>query len=877
MLFFSRSLYIQIYLFATAYFTNPTEASFRAFLTELAFRQHLSRLSEAQDVDPDEYDDESRSQHSTRLLDHKNTPKQGVLHGHGLSHGHTSASATEAPIVFHFANKASVSLRTPGYHLRSFAVLTFAIASPVEMAIAPVPIPNPAHAHAQPPKPISWNNPSTHGTWFIGAFGKWWLGLEMNMQPRQVRLTAQDDAALRERELARSRGDDVESGSSSRQSEETFASQKASKLNIPRRALTAAPPRTKAALRERLSLQTGSLHKRDAHANTQTPPRPTTPPPLPKSASLPLHAKRVLPPSPDARRAKGENGVHHSPPLLPTTTIPDINTPARARTPSTHDHSPIIADILKQLDAARSATSDLHTQLAEFQDASIRAHGNLQTEVDAARAMKKREDAGRAEVKTRTKVLDDARRQADGSKREAEKKLKAATAARDGATDRIERLEREVEELQRRMTEDSTRAMESRVQADEERNQISETLAVKRDEIKTAEDVVVELNTRAKDLEGKIAEEAARLQKMKEDAEVRRHRHSSVIHTDMSSWPPPLLVSTPSSPRAQLASHQRGPTLEAETACSPPDFSRSSPRPSPLALGGISNILQTTTHPNGNSDVTKIDGSYMPSTQFRPFADSPVSPTSAPTYAGPNPPLSASLIPSSLLHSLEIPRSTIPNSDPIFSRVPAGHSPVLEEQHFPLEDTRVESAMNQFDSQRAVLPPRPPSPVREDKPVISKPRRWFAAGTKEKGLNPDAKVFTLPHGRPLPFGSSSGASTPSTFGSDILYPQSSASETSAPRVSLAGSIFSSLHNPFAPSPAEREALQRALGSGSGNASLERVSSHGSGSGSGSGAGSGGGSHNSSPHWLGEPPQRDAGVSGHRRFFNPWAGTEGGSK
>ena len=133
---------------------------------------------------------------------------------------------TETPIVFHFANKASVSLRTPGYHYRSFAVLTFAIALPVEMAIAPVPIPNPAHAHAQPPKPISWSNPSTHGAWFVGAFGRWWFGLEINIRPRQVRLTAQDDAALRERELVRSRGDDVESGSGSRHAEEAFSSHK---------------------------------------------------------------------------------------------------------------------------------------------------------------------------------------------------------------------------------------------------------------------------------------------------------------------------------------------------------------------------------------------------------------------------------------------------------------------------------------------------------------------------------------------------------------------------------------------------------------------------------------------------------------------------
>ncbi|KAF8493624.1 hypothetical protein JB92DRAFT_2796802 [Gautieria morchelliformis] len=852
-----------------AYFTNPTEASFRAFLTELAFRQHLSRLSEAQDVDPDDYDDDRRPHNGSRLLDQKSTRKHGTPHGYGFSHGNTSASTTETPIVFHFANKASVSLRTPGYQFRSFAVLTFAIASPVEMAIAPVPVPNPAHVHAQPPKPISWSNPSTRGAWFVGAFGKWWLGLEMNMQPRQVRLTAQDDAALRERELARSRGDDVESGSGSRQTEESFSSHKASKSNTSRRTSSAAPPRTKAALRERLSLQTGSSHRRDAHAHTHTPSRSTTPPPLPKSASLPLHAKRVSPSSPDTRRS---NSVHHSPPFLPTT-IPDISASARTHASSTHDQSPIIADILRQLDAACSATSDLHAQLAEFQDASDRAHASLQTEVDAARVMKRREDAGRAEVKARTKVLDDARRQADGSKREAEKKLKAATAARDGASGRIERLGREVEELQRQMADGSVRAVESRIQADAARGEISETLAAKREEIKVAEDVVSALTSRARDLEDKIAEETARLQKLKADAEARRQRHAAVSQTDMSSWPPPLLPSAPSSPHPQFASHQVAPTLGTDTArpSAPADLRRSwSPRPNPLILGGISNLAPSA-HANGNSsDATTLDGQYTASTQFRSFADSPVPLPSAPTYHRPPSSVGSSLIPSSLIQPLENPRSTLPSSDHFYGRVPAIRPPPSDEHHSPIDEPRLPYHIHPFDSQRAVLPPR--SRSLEDEPAPSKPRRWLSATAKEKGLNPDAKEFTLP-GRPPSLSAHSGGSTPATFASDVFPAPSPAVESSPPpppRVGMAGSFFSSLHNPFAPSPAEREALQRALGSGSGNTSLERVSSHGSGSGSGSA----GGSHTSSPRWAGEP-RRDPPVESVRRsFFNPWAGTDG---
>ncbi|KAF8591007.1 hypothetical protein K439DRAFT_1381475, partial [Ramaria rubella] len=713
-----------------AYFTNPTEASFRAFLTELAFRQHISRLSEAQDLDPDDYEDDSRSSSGTRSPDHKGTRKHSALHGHG--HGHGSASTAETPIVFHFANKASVSLRTPGYHFRSFAVLTFAIVSPVEMAVAPLPVPSSSHAHAHPPKPISWSNPATHGAWFIGAFGRWWLGLEMKMHPRQVRFAAQDDVALRERELTRARGDDAEA-STGRQSDEAFPPHKASKPGTPRRSFTSAAPRTKAALRERLSLQTSSLHKRETNSHPHPPPRPTTPPPLPKFASLPLHAKRVPPPSPETRKTKSECNGKHSEPLLPTTIGPDTGMPTRARSSSTQEHSPVIADILKQIDAARNATSDLHTQLAEFQDVSVCSQASLQTEVDAARVTKKREDAGRAEVKARTKILDDARRQAEGSKREAEKKLKAASSARDSATGRIERLGREVEELQRRVVEDSARVAESRVQTDVERGEIAEALAAKREEISVAEDVVLALTARARDLEGKIAEETERFQKLKEDAEARRqqlqHATAPAVHTDASSWPPPLLPPVQTTTRGRLANHQQAATLGTDTARSSAEFhgTPSPPRPRPLVLGGLSNIAKLPPHIGGTGNGSALDNPYAPPSQFRPFADSPVTPSSISVYTGALSPMSASLLPASLMQSIETPRSEVSTHSPFFSDTPAVHSSAPDELYSPVDEPLPPSHTNRFDSQRAVLPPRTRSPSHEAEPVSSKPRRWFLA------------------------------------------------------------------------------------------------------------------------------------------------------
>lgn len=105
-------------------------------------------------------------------------------------------------------------------------------------------------------------------------------------------------------------------------------------------------------------------------------------------------------------------------------------------------------------------------------------------------------------------------------------------------------------------------------------------------------------------------------------------------------------------------------------------------------------------------------------------------------------------------------------------------------------------------------------------------RRWFTSPLRErpkKGLNPDAKVFrfTKP---PTEFGviGGNGAPPPSHPGNltfDALNPNGLASRV----MTATSSNTNSLLRAFAPSPAEREVLQRALG-GSTNPSLERLPS-----------------------------------------------------
>ncbi|GJJ06560.1 hypothetical protein Clacol_000753 [Clathrus columnatus] len=744
-----------------AYLTNPNESSFRAFLTEHVFRQHLSRLSEAQNTfETDDLDDDSPSRQSTSDDELHRTRK---LPHHGLNA--SSTSDTSVPVVFHFANKASVSLRTPSYDFRSFFVITFAVVPPVEMAMIPL-IPPSSHTHHHPlstsPKPISWNNPCTRGSCFIGAFGRWWLAFEMNMQPRQVKLAAQNDALISSR-LRPSDDNTIPLDSSLSQSlsrQEDLSGKTAAKLQqlgttIPRR--SSGSSRANNNLREKSSIQ--SLHKRDTVHQTNLQPRPTTPPPLPKSASLPLHAKRV-PPSPELH--KQPRNAPPSP-ILPTCSIPPstVSQVPQQGSQLASDPSPIITDLLEQLEAARGATSDLQAQLAQAHTTAVATTASLEAEVAQARATKKSEEAARNALKTRTKSLDDARRHADSVKRESEKKLKAVETQRDNASDLIQRLDASVHSMKREMEEEVVRVEEKRVSDGEKRVALTLEIASKREELKNVEEQVQILAARARVLESTIAEETVRYEKLKEvkdkhmkerekEKEKEKEDGASASPSLSSAWPPRLSSENSPGTIGALPSAFTGlPTH----------------RPSPQ-------LIQQTSHIQPNLNIT-----ISPTSHFRPFEPHSVVP-SVP-QDDPLSPTSASLIPSSLMQSIDIlsPRGhTMSESEVITSPIDSptssggGNIGTIYEEPFNFADNKEEvlhlppvPGRIRFDDSSFASPsvagntalkllqrpkspsPSPSAPLAHSNTANSR-RKWFGINSKEKGLNPDAKVFTLPSG-----------------------------------------------------------------------------------------------------------------------------------
>lgn len=124
----------------TAYATNPSEASFRIFLTELSFRHHLSRLD-----------------HSSDDREAAKTSQNGL---HSTSNG-----INNSPSSFQFANRASLSLRTPKHVFHSFGIFTIA-------AIVPLTRAEREALNAS----LDRDGSMISDSWFIGAFGRWWRG-----------------------------------------------------------------------------------------------------------------------------------------------------------------------------------------------------------------------------------------------------------------------------------------------------------------------------------------------------------------------------------------------------------------------------------------------------------------------------------------------------------------------------------------------------------------------------------------------------------------------------------------------------------------------------------------------------------------------------
>ncbi|KAG6820985.1 hypothetical protein H0H93_008614 [Arthromyces matolae] len=801
---------IFIVLFVLAYLTNPSENSFRAYLTEQSFRLHLSQLD-------DNVDDDQPAHKSTSAT--------------------SSAISYDNASAFHFANKASVALKTPKHISHSFGIFTIAAMIPLAK--------NAAYCRENQSMIIS-------DSWYIGAFGRWWRGGIIEAWYHDVIARAKDEESwssgiLSMKNLDRHNeynGEEVLYSSYWLFNSNIQGLPFSTKNLLPH--VKASPPR----LRNReKSSQRPSIGQG----------RSSSPPPLPKSALLPLHATR--PPASTSDR----HSTLTSQPIMPVHTL---NSSLSSRSPSAlFEQSPRVAEVLRQISQSRAAVVDLRAQLHDCQSCATQTHGVLRTELDSFRERKRQEDACKLESKARTKSLDDSRRATESMKRDAERKLKVAQTHRDSANQRMEYLDREVATLQHSLLEgEGTMHHETSVNAEKE---IKEALQRKRREIKVAEDVIIALNHRARDLEEQLGDYKRKLTSIKERNQI-RYLASQTPVNDENFWTSSMLPaqdplldqSSNHHHTSSVAFNGQRPSLTIDTPSQPISV--------PTTRSSFNS--PTNAYPSFEDAPFSMGHQSIPFRHhptFSPFNDSEALQNGLSDVVSPT---SQSLIPSGLITSLEsagLPWSFQSESDVILERAEQRNTSYTQHSQFRYGDRResgpgtlvsspvslngsnnstdrdpfaqvndIDDGKNEstyldesaMDLERASWFPRSrsdshpdgrhvPTDIYKEPPVPEKvsPRWWFSSKEKsKKGLNPDAKVFSLTKKQSIaPHGSFDKISSPN-HSFDALNPTGFTS-------TIPGPSPSTFTRAFAPSPAEREALQRALG-GSTNASFERLPS-----------------------------------------------------
>lgn len=846
-----------IIILVLAYLTNPSETSFRTYLTEQSFRQHLTRLEDNNQDDQSDSDDSGVHFTLTRS---RQTLQKGT-------------SSYDSTPPFRFTSRATVSLRTPKHVFYSFGIMTIAAVLPTGRS-------------GSKGRSGDCNGFMVSESWFIGAFGKWWRGGPIQSWWIDTVANTKDAERCSSGILDMKAFDGLECY-------EGISMNQAGQVSLPSRD----PPQKYRNTERSMQRTTSNSH------------RSTTPPPLPKSASLPLHIQRQ--PS-DKTHNQRHTQAPSQPPVTPAPTPSAVlNPPQLNSSPSTlFDQSPVISEILRQISTSKTAVYDLRTQLSEFRAQAQESHAAIQSDLDKHRARKREEDAARQELKQRTKTLEDSKRSAEACRRDAEKRLRAAESARNSASERIERLDKEIGALKERMCMDEEAIVRCKAEADEAEKGLIQELEKKRKEIKVAEDVVTALNNRTKELEEKIAAEEERLKRAKEQAELRKQdRDFYPLHVvnpqdAVSTWSPivPPSKAMVSDVHDQINTDGAAqievfptalqfpvmPGRRASTSEEPKGFS-TSPRPRHLSLGGISNFrerngiyIQEPAHPQivlrppVHDDLpTSKSSSQSQSTRFSPFTDNELDVPADSQGLGISP-RSTSLIPTSLIQSLEgggasddLSRSFQSDNDAILDRDwrkmhpfpgAAVESPgvfnssptsltcpsfdgVDQEDPFeirppppPIRHRIISDGADTartFHNVRTTSEPQPLARTRtresDDSEKAVGHRRWFSNPREikdKKGLNPEAKVFQFKKTFPM-FGGSTAPTKHSPYDGLSSEPSSFASSLSvpsifAPTVGDADAAFSTLSmRAFAPSPAEREALARAAGTST-NTSLERL-------------------------------------------------------
>ncbi|KAG8834709.1 hypothetical protein FRC17_007615 [Serendipita sp. 399] len=512
-----------IVILILAYVTNPSEASFRTFLTEQVFRRHLQRLHIEQADENTDIESLNNKSSLTRISDGEGRlyalPSHKALTG--SNYGHNPRNQVNKPPRFHFTNRSAVSLQTPAHVYRSYGICTIAVTQDIDTASPFVSRQTCPSDSRTMETSLPMRQVKIRGTWFIGAFGKWWVGGELEISKEDLlAIAVNGNSTVSNQEQQKAQGELKDGRYEIKVLDQSDAFEgKAingmNKLNLINEIglslsgstlVNASTPTS-----QLINAPNGTGKKTRSRASTRSIKQTVTPTSSRDSSPAPL----------------GAPGIQSSPVKLSAPPIaPAVNRSSRsnsnANSPAIESdprHPPDVTKITQEITKSQAAVQELRDQLSSFQSSAFASQAALRLTLEDHRTRKRQEDAMRVELKGRTKVLEESKRNADTRKREADKKLKIAQTAQDSTINRTHRLRTEIEAMKKRMVVGEDRLQRSEDDANKTEAQIQDDMERQKVASKILEDNINALTNQAKQLEETLGQERERLVQLKDECE----------------------------------------------------------------------------------------------------------------------------------------------------------------------------------------------------------------------------------------------------------------------------------------------------------------------------------------------------------------------
>ncbi|GAA5894038.1 hypothetical protein JCM6882_007967 [Rhodosporidiobolus microsporus] len=501
-----------------AYLTNPDPASFRTHITSQCFHTHLRRLSSSPARSPSASSaspgSAPSSSGSTPASGSKDSSAASTATANGKrkatgasvsaakqsSASSSSSSSSANRHILSFSNRISLSIKTPSYKFTSYYLFSAVFCPPSRPTGA-------SSGATKKQQQQLKKNPELGallglgGELWLGVFGKWyalklWDNEEQEEEERRGRL----ERGVKEMTVE----DDDKNHDYPSYSTAPSASASASGSSTP--GSHALP----ASSLDRSSSVSSSHHHQSSDS---------VPPVSPTSKSGPAAArlaKRVF-------RAGQRRSSPTSLTRLKTKAEHAAREAAEAERVAADEAASSVEATLAGKDGAgganganaaggaggKAAVSDpllleLQAQLDELRASAAEGEKRLQDELEVLRGKKRDEDAFRAELKAKTKTLEESKRVAEAARVEAEKELGERKGAVKEVQARVDKLREEIRALERKGIEVVERKEKKKRDRREREKKLKEDVGKKRDELKEKEKGLDDVLHKVADMERKL-------------------------------------------------------------------------------------------------------------------------------------------------------------------------------------------------------------------------------------------------------------------------------------------------------------------------------------------------------------------------------------